>query len=653
MVRLTRRIVPVLALLLAGWMPPAQADVTRIEITRRDTFPGPGFGAAGAYERLTGRFHGELDPAHALNAGIVDLARAPRNARGRVEYVADLDLLKPVDLARGNGALLYDVNNRGNKRVLVDFNDAPAGNDPTTLEHLGNGFLMRQGFTVVWSGWNAGLPSTNQAMRIDPPQAEGLEQPVWDELLANDRRTARWALSFPAASTDKSRARLTMRYRNGDAPVEIDAAGWTFVDARTIALADGRPFEMGVLYQFTYPAANPPVSGIGFAATRDLLSFLRHAQGEGNPLAGGIRRVLGYGASQSGRYLRDFTWRGFNEDEAGRQVFDAINPHISAARLFLDHRFAQPSRMTTLGYGFEGYPDTRFPFGYHETRDPLSGTEGSLLTRCLARGNCPRVIHTTTGTEYWQSGASLVTTDPQSRRDAPLPASVRVYHLAGTQHIPGATMPPAVCALPPNPVDVRPVQRALLLAMDRWVATGTEPPASRYPRIDQGTLVPFAQWRFPAIPGVQRPVGPSAKIRFDYGPRFDQGLFDVVPPRRLAGDYPVRVPQVDRDGNEIAGVRLPEQAVPLATTTGWAVRGAGSGTPGELCYLDGSQVPFLRHADQRRDMGDPRPSLAERYGTPAAWRTRLEAAARALVKDGLMVEEDVERLMRRFAAVNW
>ena len=636
----------------------ARAGVTRVEIADRTTIPGPAFGEVGAYERLRGRFHGELDPAHPMNAAIVDLALAPRNARGMVAYVADLDLLKPVDLARGNGAILYDVNNRGNKRVLIDFNDAPGNNDPARREDLGNGFLMRQGFVVVWSGWIAGLPATGNALRIEVPAAPGLEQMVWDELLPNERNALRFPLSFPVSGfagegTDRSRVHLTRQLRNGDAPVTVDPTEWTFTGERGIALTGGRAFDMGVLYRVTYPAANPPVSGIGFAATRDLLSFLRHESSEANPLAGGVKRVLGYGASQSGRYLRDFTWRGFNEDEAGRRVFDAINPHISAARLFLDHRFAQPVRMTTLGFGFVGFPDTTFPFAYQDERDPYSTRRDGILSRCTARGNCPKVVHTTTGTEYWQSGASLVTTDPRGERDAVLPPTVRVYHIAGTQHVPGATMPPGVCALPPNTVDARPVQRALLMAMDRWVAEGLAPPASRYPRLADRTLVPMARWQFPALPGVQRPVAPSPKGRFDYGSDFALGVFARVPPEPLPGDYPVRVPQVDRDGNEIAGVRVPEQAVPIATTTGWAVRGAASGNPGELCYLDGSQVPFLRRADQRRDARDPRPALAERYASPLQYVGRVRAEAERLRDQGYLLDEDVERAVRKAEQVRW
>lgn len=230
---------------------------------------------------------------------------------------------------------------------------------------------------------------------------------------------------------------------------------------------------------------------------------------------------------------------------------------------------------------------------------------------------------------------------------------VRVYHFAGTQHIMGATMPPGVCALPPNTVDPRPFLRAQLVAMDRWVRDETAPPPFAHPRLVDRTLVPMRTWRFPGIPGVQKPAGPAPKRRFDYGPEFARGVFGKALPSVLEGDYPVLALQVDGDGNEIAGLRVPEQAVPIATSMGWVVRGAASGTPGELCYLDDSIVPFVRRADQRRDFRDPRPSLAERYGTPDAYEAKASAAAAALAQSGNLLEEDLSRLAARAAAVRW
>ncbi len=463
----------------------AEARVTRIEISRQEPFAaGQTFGTVGAYEKLVGRFYGELDPAHALNAGIVDIDKAPRNARGRVEYSADFYILKPADMTRGNGALFYDVNNRGNKRALLQFNSAAFTNDPATPEHAGTGFLMRQGFTVVWSGWIPGLPAADNLLRIEVPNAAGLTETVWDEFLFNNKTTTQARLTFKATSTDAGQARLLVRERNADEPAVVPAGQWEFVDARTIRLLPaGTPFRIGAIYQLTYQAADPPVAGIGFAATRDLISFLRHdgadARGTPNPLASAgrlsVARALAHGTSQSGRYLRDFVYRGFNEDESNRIVFDGMNAHVGTGRMFLNHRFAQPNRMTHIAHGFMFYPDVSFPFAYETQTDPFTGKSDGILARCTARGNCPKVIHTVTATEYWQSGQSLITTDAASRRDGTPPDNVRIYHLAGTHHIgAGATMPKGVCRRPQAAIPASPTKR-----WSRWPLRPPRSPVSR------------------------------------------------------------------------------------------------------------------------------------------------------------------------------
>jgi len=638
----------------------AEARVTRIDITRREPFAaGQSFGTVGAYEKVVGRFHGELDRGSALNAGIVDIDKAPRNARGRVEYSADFYILKPVDVSKGNGALLYDVNNRGNKRVLIQHNSAPASNDPTSRGDAGNGFLMRQGFTVVWSGWIPGLPAGDTLLRLEVPDAAGVTGTVWDEFLFNNETTAQARLTFPAASPEG--ATLLVRARNADEPTVVPAAQWEFADARTIRLLPaGTPFRIGSIYQLTYAAANPPVAGIGFAATRDLVAFLRREAlddaGTANPLADAGRvaldRALAHGTSQSGRYLRDFVYRGFNEDESNRIVFDGINPHVATVRMFLNHRFAQPNRMVHIGHGFMYFPDVSFPYAYETQTDPFTGKADGILARCTERKSCPKIIHTVTSTEYWQSGESLVTTNASGRSDGAPPDNVRIYHFAGTQHIDGATMPKGVCALPPNPVDRRPLLRAVLVALDRWAKGETSPPPNRYPRIADGSLVEKPALAA-AIPGLVWPKGPNPRPRFDYGPGFADGLIERVLPVALAESYPVLVPQVDQDGNELGGVRLPDIAVPTGTATGWGVRSAGAGGAGELCYLDGSFVPFAHTKAEREAKGDPRLSLEERYRGTADYAAKVREAAVALEREGFLLDEDVQRLAERATGVTW
>src|SRR5262249_42788161 len=338
------------ALLLAATTTAAEARVTRIEIVKREPFAaGQAFGATGAYEKIVGRYQGALDPSHPLNAAIVDLDKAPSNGQGQVEYTADFYILKPVELAKGNGAIFYEASNRGNKGILARFNYTSArSNDPSTAEQAGDGFLMQRGLTLVWNGWMPGLPSANNLLQISLPSASGLGQTTWDEFLFNDGKTMQGRLTYPAASTNKSEATLIVRERNADTPTTVPADQWEFVDARTIRLLPaGTPFRIGMVYQLIYRAENPSVNGVGFASTRDLISFLRHARaaeaGTPNPLAGdgAITRVIGQGNSQTGRYLRDFIYSGFNEDEGNRIVLDGAMPTVAAGRLYLNYRFSK------------------------------------------------------------------------------------------------------------------------------------------------------------------------------------------------------------------------------------------------------------------------------------------------------------------------
>lgn len=651
-----RALAAVVLLLLAS---AAEAAVTRVEITQREPLAGgQAFGAVGPYEKIAGRFHGELDPGHALNRVIVDLDLAPRNARGRVEYSADFYLLRPVDLARGNGALFYDVNNRGTKRALVQHNSARPADDPSTAEDAGNGFLMRHGFSVVWSGWIPGATAKPHDLKLTVPIARGangpLEQLVWDDISFNNATTTQAKLAFAVA--DRTTATLLLRERPDRPSVTVPAGQWELVDDRTVRLLPaGTPFRIGTLYQLVYRAANPPVSGISFAATRDLVAFLRHervdAAGTANPLAGAggpaIRRALAHGTSQSGRYLRDLVYQGFNEDEAGRRVFDGVNPHIATARIFLNQRFAQPDR------GAGGlYPDQSFPFAYETQTDPLSGRQDGILARCAARSTCPKVLHTVSANEYWNAAHSLVTTDALGRRDGTPPADVRIYLVAGTQHLGGrgAAMPKGVCALPPNPVDARPVLRAMTLALDAWVKDGTAPPLSRHPRVDDGSLVTMDRLGFPRVPGVEIPSAPMPRRRLDYGPDWAKGILGRVLPEAIDPPYTVLVPRVDADGNDVGGIRLPDVAVPTATVTGWALRAPGAGAAGAICGLDGSFVPFALTRAERESKGDPRPSLAERYPDRADYVGKVRAVAAALEKERYLLAEDVERIAAEAAA---
>ena len=530
----------------------AQARVTRIEITRQEPFAaGQSFGTVGAYEKVVGRFRGELDPNSPLDAAIVDLDKAPRNARGMVEYAADFYILKPVDLTKGNGALFYELANRGNKGILPRFNYAAGSNDPTTAQHAGDGFLMRQGYTLLWNGWMNGLPAANNALRIELPIASNPSGPivgtVWDEFLFNQTDAKQARLTYKATSTDQAQAKLLVRDHNDEEPAVIPADKWEFVNAQTVRLLPaGTPFRIGAIYQLIYKAANPPVTGIGFAATRDIVSFARYATaddaGTPNPLAAGGRpaltRALSQGNSQSGRYLRDFIYSGFNEDAAHRIVFDGSIPTVASGRTFLNYRFSQVGRINPAGHGFMFFPGSEFPFAYENQTDPFTGKSDGILARCTASNTCPKIIHLNSGTEYWQAGQSLVTTDPLGQRDTTPPDNVRIWSMSSVAHQGvNPAMPKGVCAMPYNLTDYRPLLRGALVALDRWVKDGTPAPKSRYPRIADGALVPAIKLD-PAIPGLAMAKGPNPKPRLDFGPDIDKGIIGKALPVALKASVP-------------------------------------------------------------------------------------------------------------------
>ena len=646
----------------------ADARVARIEITKTEPFAaGQVFGNTGAYEKVIGRFHGELDPKSPLNAVIVDLDKAPRNARGNVEYSADFYVLKPVDLAKGNGSLFYELSNRGNKGMLARYNYAAGSNDPSTAQHAGDGFLMRQGFTLLWNGWMTGIGPANNALTINLPTASDPSGPivetVWDEFMFNEPETKQARLSFRATSTDKSQATLLVRGRNSEEPKVVPADTWEFVDAQTVRLLPaGAAFRIGSIYQLIYKASNPPVAGIGFAATRDIVSFMRYATaddaGTPNPLAAGgrpaLNRTISQGNSQSGRYLRDFIYSGFNADENNRTVFDGSIPTVASGRMFLNHRFAQPGRINPAGHGYMLFPGSEFPFAYENLTDPFMGRSDGIFARCQANNTCPKVIHLNSGTEYWQAGQSLVTTDPLGQRDTTPPDNVRIWSMTSVAHQGVApAMPKGVCAMPYNLTDYRPLLRSALVSLDTWVKDGKPAPASRYPRIADGTLVPSVKHNA-AIPGFAPPVsGANTKPRIDFGPDFDKGIIGKALPVATKDQYRVLVPAIDVDGNEKAGLTLPDIMVPTSTAMGWSVRSDEGGGKGELCYLDGALIPFAKTKAEREASKDPRPSLAERYRDNADYSERVKAAATALEHEGYLIAEDVKRIVDSAAKVNW
>ena len=632
---------------------PAVARLTEINVTAVEPFAdGHAFGNAGAYERVKGTFKGELDPADPRNGVIVNLDKAPRNAAGRVEYEVDFFLLRPADAARGNRKIIYDVTNRGRKNLHWRLTDArlasPAGaNDPRTVQDAGNGLFFRMGYTLVWNGWDPDAPRSSAGLTMKPVIATNGGAPIVrvirDELQSGTRSPQRetFRLTHEAATLDQAQAKLTVRRNEADPRREIPASGWAYANAREIRLLPpGAKPEPGSIYEFHYPATNPRVLGIGLAATRDLVSFLRHesadSKGNANPARPGIKAVLAFGSSQSGRYLRDHVAQGFNQDESARKVFDGILAHTAGAGgVFLNTEFGQPARTSTQ-HEDRTFPEGAFPFSTARMTDPVTGRTAGLLRNDSFD---PLWMETNTSTEYWQKGASLLVTDPLGTRDVDLPANARGYLFAGTQHGALAWMrsTPGNCVNPRNPHSPTPAQRALLIALDEWVSEGKAPPASRTPRLKDGTLVAPGEFAFPPIPGIAvvRRVNEVGVLRDWVKPELD-----------LSRPYRPLVPQVDLDGNETSGILLPDIAVPLGTHTGWNLYQAPY-PEGELCDRDGTYKAFPATRAEREAARDPRASLEERYGDHAGYVQRVEQTVKKLVADRLLLAEDGELFIAR------
>ncbi len=634
---------PVLAACLC--LAPAHARITEINVQKVEPFAnGATFGSTGAYERVWGVAKGELDPADSRNKVIVNLERAPRNARGKVEYEVEWFMLRPADASKGNRKLLFEVTNRGRKFLMNWIMDAPmqaagAVNDPKTEKDAGNALFFRQGWTMAWAGWDPDAPKTNNGMAMKIPVVPNVTRMIRDELVNGTRapQGGSFRLSYEAATTEPAKSKLTMRRKEKDPRVEVPVSDWAFVNPREITLLPvGTKPEPGTLYDLHYPAKDPKVLGIGFAATRDLVSFLRYESGDDefqrNPADRGIEKVIATGISQSGRYLRDFVHQGFNQDEGKRKVFDGVLAHISGiGGVFLNAEFGQPARTNTQ-HEDHYYPENAFPFSVAKTTDPVTKKSGALLR---GDGFDPLWIEVNTSTEYWQKGASLLHTDPLGRKDLTLPANARVFMIAGTQHGGRAGLKSdfGPCMNPRNPHSPAPALRALLVALDAWVSTGKAPPASRVPTLATKTLVHADNTGFPRIPGLA--VADFVNSVALYG--------DWVNPKETApSPYRPMVSKVAPDGNELAGLRLPGIEAPLATYTGWNLYKAPF-TEGELCDRDGSYSPLPATRKERESKGDPRPSLEERYGTHANYVKKLESSARTLVRERLLLAEDAER----------
>jgi hypothetical protein len=668
--------------------PLAEARITRVEITTTEspTFGGYTWPGVGQYEKVVGKAFGEVNPHDRQNREIVDIELAPRNARGNVEYSFNFYILKPVDLRKGADKMMYEPPNRGGKTWSALGRVSGGGDDPGSITDpavLANAFLMPRGYTISWSGWeDLGTLDTFTASanfpvaRFKPTAANPagtITGPSYEYIVVG-AAAASANLAYAAATLDKTKATLTHRVHLNDTPQVIPASGWNYnADGTAISLVGGS-FVANDIYEFAYTAKDPKVNGLGFAAVRDWMEFLRYERrdddGNPNPLARHIKRVYTEISSQPGRLLNDFRNLGFNETEGGKKAFDGHMQWIAAANgINMNYRFSQSGR-TERNRQNHLYIEGRFPFANVKTFDPITRQSDSRYASCEKTDTCPLGVEIYSANEYWVKSASLLHTTPDGRQDLPDSQYTRNYLMSSMKHGtaaspsgPGTFPGRGVCQQADNPLNSAPVQRALFIALDEWATEGRKPPQSRVPKLRDGTLVPplpQSRMGFPNIPSPFADTpGPlvtytglkTTRYHFDYGLHFyETGIATINPPifpfttpsyqddPRNGPIYPSFIPKTDSDGNDIAGVRLADVTVPLATYTGWSLRRGVHANDG--CEANGQFIPFAMTEAERAAKGDPRASVENRYPTFAAYHAKVRDALNDMVEDRLLLCED-------------
>ncbi len=632
----------------------AQAGLVRLDIKERsDILDGQTFGNAGAYERLAGKAYFAVNPKLAVNQAIADIDKAPRNKDGMVEFSADVFILRPKEPKKGNGTVLYEVSNRGGKTMLAHFNRATGSLDPRTSGDFGDGLLMNQGYTLLWVGWQFDMPDVPNLVYLYPPVAPGVQGIVRAEFTPDSKESRhsvadRTHKPYPVLNPEDPGLRLTVRDLVEGPRTTIPRADWHIENSATIVAKNG--FEPGRIYELVYTSQNPPVAGTGFAAVRDMVSWLRYGgytAGAPAPVTP-LKHAYGFGVSQSGRFLRTMLYFGFNRDERDRKVFEGLLVDVAGGgRGGFNMRFAQPSRdsnpfQNTLT------PVDIFPFTDLDQTDPQTGVKDGLLTHSLPPEFWPKIFYMNSEYEYYGRAASLIHVTLDGKSDATLAPNTRIYFFAGGQHGPAA-FPPLRQGTQnlPNPNPYTWTFRALLGAMDAWVKDGKEPPPSKFPRIAAGELVQLAGVKFPRIPGIVLPKIMHLAYPSNFGPDFrTKGIASQEPPE-IGQPYPLLVPQVDRDGLDVAGIHMPELAVPLATYTGWNLRSPEIGAPEQLATQIGSFIPFALTKADRMKSNDPRLSIEERYAGKEDYLQKFEAAAKALASERYLLPADVPALAKR------
>jgi hypothetical protein len=641
-----------------------EARVVCVDVSsRNDVLQGQKFGDAGSYERIVGRIYFSVAVSNPHNQRIVDLSNAVNLRSGAVDFSADFIAFRPKDPQKGNGSLLLEVPNRGRARILAVVD----GGDFDLEKDAGDAWLLRNGFTIVSVGWQWDADGKD-ALRLYAPVAKEAGKAITG-LLRGDLMPAKempeiplghlilgniGGIEYPVAAPADPRNVLTVRNSRDDPRTVFPRGDWQFAQTvdgklvpseRSIHLRSG--FQAGKLYEYVYVVAEPVVAGLGFAAIRDFASYAKHAPNAVTPAL----RVYGEGISQNGRFLRALVYQGFNADEDGRIALDGVLAHVAGAgRGSFNYRFAQPSRdaQPTSSIFF---PTDVFPFTDKPEKDALTGQEGGLLDRAIAERVVPKIFFSNTSYEYWGRAAALIHITVDGKQDASISDDVRVYHFTGLQHFSGP-FPPAKGTVdllgqqPQSPIPVKYFWRSMIANMDAWVRSNTLPPPGSYPKIADGTLVPLREYAFPNLPDINRPHEANSAYRLDFGPKWREGILSIQPPK-VGPSFPVLVPQVDKDGNERDGVRMPEIIVPLATYTGWNLRDSSIGAPDQCVSFEGSYLPFPKTVAERQKKGDPRKSIAERYSSREAYLSQYAVAIDDLIKQRWILPEDREALLHR------
>ena len=685
---------PLLAVLIAGCNSNSAEDepvasqqgITKIVLdtvnSETVTFGGTTFGAVGTYQKIRGVAFGQLNPNDPKNAVIADIALAEKNATtGMVEYSTDFFILKPSDLSKGNHKVFFEAPNRGGK-LFGGFNGSGGGNNPgalaadaATAGAAYPGFLMNRGYTMVWIGWDqepyaAGATNT---MRVYGPLAKNpdgstITGPTYEYIVADNTTTTSFTTYYDTNSTNTALAKLTRRQYMTDTPVTLANDAWSWTSANTIALAGNAAFQRSWIYELTYTAKNPYIAGIGLAAVRDLMAFLRNAKadnlGTPNPLAGDIQSVATWTLSQPARFMNDFVWLGFNQGLDGKKVFDgALNWIGGGNGLGINYRFAQVGRTERNRQNHLAQFEGVFPFSYTTTTDALTGKTDGRNIRCTASNTCPKVMNVFSGNELWVKAGSTLTTHPNTGLDVVEPVNVRNYLVSSAPHggAGSTATAPSTCLQYGSLVEANPLLRGLWVALDEWISAGTLPPESAVPSIDKGTAVfanlgayssiglgtaPQATVGYPSLPANLALYSGLVTVRplMNFGTQFDKGIASTVPGTVSNGYYPNSVPKTDSYGNDLAGVRLPEVTWPTATNSGWGLRSAGfggkaDGTDG--CEAAGQSVPFAKTLATKLP-GDSRPALSELYTDPADLFAKRKVAAQALMVKRLLLTNDVD-----------